>query len=80
MNLLDITYRTSKLTPLAHSRNGAGMSINWTFVLGATVVIVNTIVALADPSKLRMHFLQGGVAWPVNLVAVFGMIVLRIVK
>lgn len=39
------------------------MKINWIFVLGGAVIVVNSIVALAD-------FLQGGLMWTLLLLTV----------
>ena len=36
--------------------------VNWNFIIGTTLLIVNLIVALAD-------WLQGGYTWPVPLLA-----------
>lgn len=40
-------------------------NIHWTFVLGGTIIGVNSLVAVAD-------FLQGGVMWPLLIVVVGG--------
>lgn len=39
------------------------MDIQWTFVLGGAVILVNSIVALVD-------FLQGGLMWPLLILVV----------
>lgn len=46
---------------------------NWWFIGWMVMFILNLAVGIID-------YLQNGISWPVNLVAIFGMIVLRVIK
>lgn len=46
-------------------------TIDFWFVGWSVLLILNILVGVAD-------YFQGGIAWPVNLVAVFGMVILKL--
>ncbi len=48
-------------------------NINFWFVGWGVGLILNVLVGVLD-------YLQDGIAWPINLVTIFGVIVLRYVK